>query len=183
MERDNGMAPSTSKVQVLVQRVFMIRRRFLDMAVPWRSTRWIALVVSLILYLVRMYYLQGFYIVTYGLGIYLLNLALVFLTPLSDPEEEDNGSALPMNAQEYKPFVRMMPEFKVWHMGMNAIMFATLLTFFDAFDVPVFWPILLFYFLLLFFLTMKKKIQHMIKHRYVPWSGHKKTYVAKEEKK
>lgn len=34
----------------------------------------------------------------------------------------------------------------------------------------MFWPILLLYFIALFFLTMKRQIKHMIKHRYVPWS-------------
>ncbi len=37
---------------------------------------------------------QGWYIVTYGLGIYLLNLLLAFLSPKIDPammdDEEDN---------------------------------------------------------------------------------------------
>ena len=42
-----------------------------------------------------------------------------------------------------------------------------------VFDVPVYWPILLFYFILLTTLTMKKRIEHMIKHKYVPLSGKK----------
>ncbi|CAE6004120.1 unnamed protein product [Arabidopsis arenosa] len=49
-----------------------------------------------------------------------------------------------------------------------------MMTFFDVFDVPVFWPILLFYWVMLFFLTMRKQIQHMIKYRYVPFSFGKK---------
>lgn len=40
------------------------------------------------------------------------------------------------------------------------------MTFFEFFDVPVYWPILLLYFLSLFVLTMKRQIRHMIKHRY-----------------
>ena len=44
------------------------------------------------------------------------------------------------------------------------------------FDLPVFWPILLMYFILLFFLTMKQQILHMLKHRYVPFSFGKQTY-------
>lgn len=40
------------------------------------------------------------------------------------------------------------------------------MTFFQFFDVPVYWPILLLYFLSLFVLTMKRQIRHMIKHRY-----------------
>ena len=43
-------------------------------------------------------------------------------------------------------------------------------TFFAVFDVPVFWPILLLYWFVLFFLTMKRQIRHMIKYRYVPFS-------------
>lgn len=45
-----------------------------------------------------------------------------------------------------------------------------MLTFFSAFDVPVFWPILLFYWVMLFALTMKKQILHMVKYKYVPFS-------------
>jgi hypothetical protein len=53
------------------------------------------------------------------------------------------------------------------------------MTFFEVFDVPVFWPILLLYFFVLFFVTMKRQIKHMIKHRYVPWSFGKPAYQGK----
>ena len=44
------------------------------------------------------------------------------------------------------------------------------MTFFSVFDVPVFWPILLCYWIVLFVLTMKRQIMHMIKYKYVPFS-------------
>lgn len=44
------------------------------------------------------------------------------------------------------------------------------MTFFSVFDVPVFWPILLSYWVVLFVLTMRRQISHMIKYRYVPFS-------------
>ena len=44
------------------------------------------------------------------------------------------------------------------------------MTFFSVFDVPVFWPILLFYWIVLFFLTMKRQILHMIKYKYIPFN-------------
>lgn len=44
------------------------------------------------------------------------------------------------------------------------------MTFFSVFDVPVFWPILLFYWVVLFSLTMRRQISHMIKYRYVPFT-------------
>ena len=42
--------------------------------------------------------------------------------------------------------------------------------FFPPADLPVFWPILLVYFCALFFVTMRRQIRHMIKHRYIPFS-------------
>jgi hypothetical protein len=53
------------------------------------------------------------------------------------------------------------------------------MTFFEIFDVPVFWPILLLYFIVLFIITMKRQIKHMIKHKYVPWSAGKQQYTGK----
>jgi len=53
------------------------------------------------------------------------------------------------------------------------------MTFFSFFDIPVFWPILLVYFIVLFVLTMKRQIKHMIKHKYVPFNLGKKRYVSK----
>lgn len=48
-----------------------------------------------------------------GLGIYTLNLLIGFLSPQVDPESE--GPALPMKgSDEFKPFVRRLPEFKFW---------------------------------------------------------------------
>lgn len=56
---------------------------------------------------------RRFYIVTYALGIYNLNLLLGFLTPQVDPELE--GPTLPSKSdEEFRPFVRKLPEFKAW---------------------------------------------------------------------
>jgi len=52
------------------------------------------------------------------------------------------------------------------------------MTFFELFNVPVFWPILLLYFIVLFVITMKRQIRHMIKYRYVPFSWGKAKYVT-----
>ncbi|KAL4179612.1 hypothetical protein AMTRI_Chr13g88190 [Amborella trichopoda] len=61
----------------------------------------------------------------------------------------------------------------------KAFCIAFVMTFFEVFDVPVFWPILLFYWLVLFVLTMKRQIRHMIKYRYVPFSFGKQRYTGK----
>jgi hypothetical protein len=77
-----------------------------------------------------------------------------------------------------RPFARRLPEFKFWYGCIKAVFISFLMTFFEMFDVPVFWPILLIYFFVLFFFTMKRQIRHMIKHRYVPWSFGKQTYAS-----
>ena len=54
------------------------------------------------------------------------------------------------------------------------MLLAFAMTFFPMFDVPVFWPILLLYWCLLFLVTMKRQIKHMIKYKYLPFSLGKK---------
>ncbi|KAA8537606.1 hypothetical protein F0562_027214 [Nyssa sinensis] len=57
---------------------------------------------------------------------------------------------------------------------------AFVMTFFSLFDVPVFWPILLCYWIVLFALTMKRQIVHMIKYKYVPFNIGKQRYTGKK---
>merc|ERR1739845_304123 len=85
--------------------------------------------------------------------------------------------------REYRPFARRLPEFKFWMACTRGTMTALGMTFFLVFDVPVFWPILLMYFGILFFMTMKRQIAHMWKHKYVPISFGKSKFkgAGKEE--
>ncbi|XP_063901428.1 protein RER1-like [Zophobas morio] len=151
----------------------------LDNIVPYVALRWGSLLFTLGLFFFRIILLQGWYVVCYALSIYLLNLLLEFLTPLDfEFDEEDEGEPqLPTQAnQEFKPFVRKLPEFKFWENGMKGLLVAHFCVFFDCFNVPVFWPILVLYFFALFFAMMRKRIQHMIKYKYVPFNFGKKSY-------
>eukprot|EP01059_Diplonema_ambulator_P035707 TRINITY_DN8527_c0_g1_i1.p1 TRINITY_DN8527_c0_g1~~TRINITY_DN8527_c0_g1_i1.p1 ORF type:complete len:184 (+),score=48.52 TRINITY_DN8527_c0_g1_i1:85-636(+) len=168
-------APSQQNFQVVAQ-------RFLDRSVPFVVTRYLVLVFLALQYCLRVYYIQGFYVVTYALGIYLLKLLVLFVQPLVDPESEDDdqGPGLPSLAgDEYKPFVRKMPEFKVWLSAVKAIVVCLFMTFLPFLDIPVYWPILLVYFVLLFVLTAKKQIMHMWNNKYVPFNVGKKRYDGK----
>ncbi|CAB4405492.1 unnamed protein product [Rhizophagus irregularis] len=160
-------------------------QKFLDEVTPYYAYRWIGTVVILGLFMLRIFILQGFYIVTYALGIYLLNLFLAFLQPKFDPSlemditenEGEEGPSLPTQAdEEFKPFIRRLPEFKFWYSSTKAIVISLFCTFFPFFDIPVFWPILLIYFCILFAITMKRQIKHMRKYNYVPFDIGKKAY-------
>lgn len=92
-------------------------QKLLDDSTRWLSVRWAITGVLLLLYILRVYYLGGWYIITYALGIYILNLLIGFLSPQWDPEteESDNASLPTKGDDEFKPFVRRVPEFKFWY--------------------------------------------------------------------
>ena len=140
--------------------------------------RYLAFVFIFALFFLRVYLVQGYFIVAYGLGIFLLNNFIAFLTPLEDLSDAD-GPSLPTTeseGQEFKPFTRRLPEFKFWYACFRGTGIAFIMTFFSIFDVPVFWPILVMYFFILFFMTMKRQILHMYKHKYIPFSFGKSKY-------
>lgn len=177
--------PSSSPVAALSRWTHGVSRRYqhlLDKSTPHMLYRWIATLAVAFIYAVRVYFVQGFYIVSYGLGIYILNLLIGFLSPQVDPEiqELSDGPSLPTRgSDEFRPFVRRLPEFKFWYSITKAFCIAFVMTFFSAFDVPVFWPILLFYWMVLFMMTMRRQISHMIKYKYVPFSFGKQRYDGK----
>jgi len=152
---------------------------YIDKTVIMPEARWSFCAFVFCAYLLRVYLLDGFYIISYGLGIYLLNLVIGFLSPAIDPDEDEGeGPMLPTmdDAGEFRPFSRKLPEFKFWYTATKSIVIGIICTFFPVLDLPVFWPILLMYFLLLVFITMKERVKHMIKYKYVPWSAGKQTY-------
>jgi hypothetical protein len=186
-----------------------IYQSYLDASTPYTPHRWGVTILLLTLFFIRILLVQGWYIVAYCLGIYLLNLFLAFLQPKFDPSlnlesTEDEGleggqSSLPTKAdEEFRPFIRRLPEFKFWHSATRAVVIGLFCTFFEIFNLPVFWPVLVVYWLILLVLTsecsflkkaemtekltrriVRRQLQHMIKYRYVPFSFGKAKYGAK----
>uniref|UniRef100_A0A8C5WB79 Protein RER1 n=1 Tax=Leptobrachium leishanense TaxID=445787 RepID=A0A8C5WB79_9ANUR len=162
-----------------------IYQSWLDKSTPYIAVRWLMTLGMCLLYGIRVYILQGWYIVTYALGIFHLNLFIAFLSPKVDPslmEDSDEGPSLPTKQnEEFRPFIRRLTEFKFWHSATKGIVIAMCCTFFDFFNVPVFWPILVMYFIILFCITMKRQIKHMIKYRYIPFTHGKRKYRGKDD--
>ncbi|XP_054631648.1 protein RER1 isoform X3 [Dunckerocampus dactyliophorus] len=147
-------------VATFFTRIGQIYQSWLDKSTPYSAVRWGATLLLTAVYMIRVYILQV------------------------DPSllDEDEGPALPTKQnEEFRPFIRRLPEFKFWHSATKGIVIAMICTFFDAFNVPVFWPILVMYFIMLFCITMKRQIKHMIKYRYLPFTHGKRTYKGKED--
>jgi len=162
-------------------RTTLLARRYqtiLDRSTPYTLYRWLGFGGLFLIFMTRILLAQGWYIVCYSLGIYLLNLFLAFLQPKFNPsyeqdqamqESEEGGSLPTSNNEEFRPFIRRLPEFKFWYSATRATAIAFVCTWFSIFDVPVFWPVLVIYFCVLFMLTMRREIRNMIKYRYVPF--------------
>ncbi|GMH06304.1 hypothetical protein Nepgr_008144 [Nepenthes gracilis] len=157
-------------------------RYYLDRSAPHTLRRWLATLGAATIYILRVYYVKGFYVVSYGLATYVLNLLIGFLSPEVDPELEglDGASSSTKDSDEYRPFIRRLPEFKLWYSITKAFMVSFAMTFLSVLDVPVFWPILSSYWIFLFVLTMKRQIVHMIKHKYNPFTTGKPRYGKKD---
>ena len=98
-------------------------------------------------------------------------------------EEGEEASTSPLPSQrddEFRPFVRRLPEWQFWCVlfpsthrlranvsarrlsATRATAVAIVCSFFEMFDVPVYWPILVVYFFVLFLLTMRRQIQYVL---------------------
>jgi len=176
-----------SIIMVFFRRLGQTYQLLLDRCTPHAAVRWIATVLLILGFMARILIAQGWYIVTYALAIYHLNLLLAFLTPKIDPaladlEAEEDGPELPTRQnEEFRPFIRRLPEFKFWYSATKATVIAFTCTFFEFFNIPVFWPILIMYFITLFCITMKRQIKHMIRYRYIPFTFGKPKFQGKED--
>ncbi len=91
--------------------------------------------------------------------------------PASQIDPETDGPLLPTtSAEEFRPFSRKVPEFQFWYGTIKAVFIATFMTMLPFFNIPVFWPVLVLYFFALLGVTLKDRVAHMLKHRYVPWN-------------
>lgn len=99
-------------------------QRILDKVTPFHMARWVTCLLLLVLFMYRVVALQGFYIVAYVLGIFLLNQFILFLTPVvvddmdMDDDDGEGLSHLPTRSdEEFRPFMRRLPEFKFWYLS------------------------------------------------------------------
>ncbi|VDN16390.1 unnamed protein product [Dibothriocephalus latus] len=196
-------------------RFVIIYQSFFDRIVPYLACRWLSFIFLLAVYVLRVVQTQGFFVVSYALGVFLLSQFLGFLTPQVQPSLSrgkflcrdeinlclDADPLLPTNSDgEFRPFMRLLSEIKFWKNCTFAVMLSIICTFFPILDLPVFWPILLLYFIILCYVTLQRQIavslpfdftvpflfiftkqysEHMIKYRYMPFTYGKPRPLSK----
>uniref|UniRef100_A0A8B9Y1P4 Protein RER1 n=1 Tax=Bos mutus grunniens TaxID=30521 RepID=A0A8B9Y1P4_BOSMU len=137
----------------------------------------IYLTLKLVLFFCFWFYIifhGSHYVIAYMYAVFLLNLVLRFITPLSFDdlvaahEDANRGTILPLG--EFKPFLRQMNEFTFWLSAVRVTYIASFCLTLDVLDIDVYWPLLILYFVILFLSTMNQQIKNMIKYRYVPFN-------------
>uniref|UniRef100_A0A7S1TKE0 Protein RER1 n=1 Tax=Compsopogon caeruleus TaxID=31354 RepID=A0A7S1TKE0_9RHOD len=147
----------------------------LDRWTPKMVHRWMAFVAVLVCFMTRVLIVKGFYVVVYVFFIFLLNQFLLFVQPKDRSALVADGPSLPLSdSDDFRPFYRSLPEFKFWYSAFRASLLALTCTFVPVLDIPVYWPVLLFYFIILFVATMRRQLQDMKRFKYVPWDLGKK---------
>ncbi|KAL3340417.1 hypothetical protein AABB24_028848 [Solanum stoloniferum] len=109
----DGASSTSSAVSQWTFTLSQRYQHFLDKSTPHVLYRWIFFATIAFIFAIRVFMVQGFYIITYALGIYIIQLLIAFLSPQVDPEVD--GPTLPTRgSDEFRPFVRRLPEFKFW---------------------------------------------------------------------
>ncbi|ELA42840.1 uncharacterized protein VICG_00155 [Vittaforma corneae ATCC 50505] len=139
---------------------------------PLIYPRWTFTGFLLLLYIRRILRIKTHSVVTYFVGVYLLHATILFLTPkdenIPDPfENTEDESYNPRNIDnDFRPYVRRLPEFDFWKMCSQIIAVAFFITYFPFLDLPVYAPILVLYFIFIVSITCYKLWMHSKKFRY-----------------
>ena len=158
---------------------FVAKRKiqvWLDKITPMRFERWIAFTIALGVFVVRIYLRQGYAVLAYLLGLFFLNNIMLFLAPNTDLEEEMSGALPVRENDEYKGFQRKLQEMELWKELMGATVLTAVLSLFESMDIDIYWPLLLVYFVFMSCFLFRFKLEHMVRHKYIPIEIGKKKY-------
>lgn len=136
---------------------------------PYKLYRWIAYGVLALIFVLRLTIERRFYTIGYVAGIYSVNCLVLFLSPKLDPELYGRDVLPSATDDDYRPFVRKLPEFVLWQRLMMCAVIVHVATLFPFLDPPVYGPLLLVYLIIVVALSFRARIAHMIRNNYVPF--------------
>lgn len=149
-----------------------INQIFEDKISPLIYPRWILTGCLIIAYIRRVVKIGTHAVISYLVGVYLLHSFILFVTPkddsIPDPfENVEDDDYNPRNIDnDFKPYVRKLPEFQFWKLSTQAVCVSYFLTYFPFIDIPVFLPILVIYSVFIVIMTIFKLNMHSRKYKY-----------------
>ncbi|KAM0681706.1 hypothetical protein GINT2_000220 [Glugoides intestinalis] len=145
----------------------------IDNLSPLIRARWTFTAFLMIVYIRQIVIIKSHDVITYCVGIYLLHAFVLFVTPKDDnipspfENDDDEENYTPMNINnDFRPYVRKLPEFSFWQMCTQIILISYFLTFFPFTDLPVYRPVLVVYSIFILFMTTYKLRMHSKKFKY-----------------
>ena len=77
----------------IIKKAQVYYQQIMDKALYYRRERWIISAVFAFLYFLRIIVVGGYFALTYCIGIHLLNSFIGFISPLEDPEDNEEGES------------------------------------------------------------------------------------------
>lgn len=141
---------------------------------PLILPRWISFFAIAAIFIYRICIKKSHWVIAYVSVIYLLHTFILFATPkdssIPDPfeaEEEDQENYNPRNIDnEFRPYVRKLPEFQFWKMCLHIIIVSHFLICFSFTDLPAEPAILVIYSVIIFCITAFRLLAHSKKYKY-----------------
>ncbi|KXN65785.1 hypothetical protein CONCODRAFT_20565 [Conidiobolus coronatus NRRL 28638] len=160
---------SNTYIRYIIVRVQPYSNALENRVTPLRGFRWLLALSYLGLFLYNIIITQGFYLLAYFEGIYLLGLFNTYV-PQFKPEAEvkdlesqtDVESAQLLTTEEGEvntPAKPKLNEYKIWKRTMISTLICQLLTNVDFLNVPIFWPILFILFSYLTIASVLKRVK------------------------
>lgn len=137
--------------------------------------RWTIFGAVAFMYVLRVLIKQTHHIITYAVGIYMIQGFILFATPKMKNTEDPFETLTEEQIQEEQrnfdgPFIRNLSEYDFWAFYMKVVVISFILTFFSFLDIPVFAPLLVLYFVIMVLATLVKLTQHQKMYQYNPWA-------------
>eukprot|EP00835_Amoeboradix_gromovi_P000787 NODE_29_length_33183_cov_0.333666.p21 type:complete len:166 gc:universal NODE_29_length_33183_cov_0.333666:915-1412(+) len=156
-------------------------KRKLSQIEEYRYQRWLMFFALEGLLILRMIMKRGFSVLGYIQGLTILNLFFESIYSSTNTEAEDDViNEIPLHTikdieappspliEQNSADISLSGDVKLWFWCMVIVLVSLVCTFIDVLDIPVYWQLLLVYFLLLFTITMREPLWIMITKNYTP---------------
>lgn len=149
----------------------------INKTIIYRKERWILTIITYFLFIIKCVIYDSYYALLYILSFYYIQNIILFITPkdvpsIHDEDEDEDMYEIPdtvfnkSDDPDEKPIIRKISEFSLWEKITFFTLLCHLLSYFEVFNIPVWWPMLLIYFVIVSVLIVFKQRSHMNKYNY-----------------